>query len=140
MVFPQLQSDQLDLVLKWKLFPGLVKTPHPDLVPLWMFLHQFSLHIYVNESTNINLASGLRPCPQGTSSQLKKSVISTNYFLVQMREVKVPQVLMQHQGMGAWGLDIITPEESWLCTVWVHNLLKSFNSCAYVSIYRICGC
>ena len=40
-----------------------------------MFLYQFFLHTYVNESTNINLASGLRPCPQGTSSQFEKSFI-----------------------------------------------------------------
>lgn len=54
-----------------------------------MLLHQLFFYIYVNESTNIALASGLRSFPRETSSQLKKSVISTNYFLVQMGEVKV---------------------------------------------------
>lgn len=85
MIFPWLQSDQLNLVLKWKLFPDLVKTPHPNLVLLWMFLHQLFFHIYVNESTNITLV------PSGNFSQFKKSVISTNYFLVQMRKVQVSQ-------------------------------------------------
>lgn len=121
MIFPWLQSDQLNLVLKWKLFPGVVKTPHPNLVPLWMLLRQLFFLIYVNESTNIALASSLRPYPQGTSSQFKKSVISINYFFVQMSEVKVPEALMQAVRMGIRGW---TPGESWLCTVWPFKIFS----------------
>lgn len=79
-----------------------------------MLLHQLFFHIYVNESTNITLASGLRPFPQGTSIQYKKSVISTNYLLVQMRAVQVPQALMQAVRMGS-GVDYLESPGFALC-------------------------
>lgn len=72
--------------------------------PFKMLLHQFFPYISVSESTNINLASTVfqahRPCPQGISSWFEESVNSTNYFLVQMREVKMQEALMQAARCG----------------------------------------